>query len=38
VRCFWQKFEDKRKWDQIDEWADSIVQKLRVDLQTQAGN
>jgi menaquinone-dependent protoporphyrinogen oxidase len=38
VRCFGQKFEDKRKWDQIDEWADSIVQKLRVDLQTQAGN
>ena len=36
--CFGQKFEDRRKWDQIEEWADSIVRELRVDLQTQAGN
>lgn len=38
LRCFGGKFEDKRKWDQIEEWADSIVQELRVDQQTQTGN
>jgi hypothetical protein len=37
LRCFGGKFEDRRKWDQI-EWADSIVRELRVDQQTTAGN
>jgi hypothetical protein len=35
---FWGKFEDRRKWDQIDEWAGSIVLELRVDQQTTADN
>jgi len=38
LRCFGGKFEDRRKWDQIEEWADSIVQELKVDRQTEAGN
>lgn len=38
LRCFGGKFEDRRKWDQIEAWADSIVQELRVDQQTAAGN
>ncbi len=37
-RCFGVKFEDRRKWDQIEEWADSIVQQLRIDQQTQGQN
>ena len=38
LRCFGAKIEDRRKWDQIEEWADLIVQELKVDRQTQAGN
>jgi menaquinone-dependent protoporphyrinogen oxidase len=37
-RCFGVKFEDRRKWDQIEAWADSIVQELRVDQQTRGDN
>lgn len=38
LRCFGGKFEDRRNWNQIDEWADSIVRELRVDHQTTADN
>lgn len=38
LRCFGGKFEDRRNWYQIDEWADSIVQELRVDQQATADN
>ncbi|KAE8445507.1 hypothetical protein EG329_013397 [Mollisiaceae sp. DMI_Dod_QoI] len=31
--CFGGKFEDKRKWNLMDDWADGIVQELRVDQQ-----
>lgn len=31
--CFGGKFEDKRKWTLMDDWADGIVQELRVDQQ-----
>jgi len=37
-RCFGGKYEDRRKWDQIEEWADSIVQALRADQQIQSQN
>ena len=36
--CFGGKFEDRRNWTVIEEWADSIVQELGVDQQVQGGN
>jgi menaquinone-dependent protoporphyrinogen oxidase len=31
--CFGGKYEDRRNWDAIDEWADGIVRELRIDQQ-----
>ncbi|KAH7419807.1 Flavodoxin domain-containing protein [Cadophora sp. MPI-SDFR-AT-0126] len=32
-RCFGLKFEDKRNWEAMDEWADEIVKQMRVEQQ-----
>ncbi|KAL5313100.1 hypothetical protein ACEPPN_019527 [Leptodophora sp. 'Broadleaf-Isolate-01'] len=31
--CFGLKFEDKRNWEAMDEWADGIVRQLRAEQQ-----
>jgi hypothetical protein len=32
--CFGGKYEDRRNWEVIDEWADGIVRELRIDQQS----
>jgi len=31
--CFGGKYEDRRNWEVIDEWADGIVREVRIDQQ-----
>jgi menaquinone-dependent protoporphyrinogen oxidase len=34
-QCFGGKYEDRRDWDAMDQWADEIVHELRVDSQNE---